>query len=503
MKIGDVVQGIVADFASGGEGVVKIDGFPVFVPFAIVGEEVSVKITFVKKDCAFGDLIDVLSISNDRIKPRCPYFGRCGGCSLQHISYAKQLEIKRANVQNALRKIGGINVDVADTVSVNEWEYRNKLALPFGYKKKTNRVVLGFYEKKSHSVVPMKWCALHGDWCAWLIEDVTEWANENRISVYDERTKKGILRHLVARMLDTLCITLVINAQKADKISLLAEKLKRHFDKISIYVSVNRKDTNVIMGEDATLVWGKEYKQNLGAFDAVVSPNSFLQVNNGVRDRIYDDVCENLKDFDGEIIELYSGVGLLTAQIATRLENASITSCEIVPSAVAGAKELMKGIGCDDRVKCVCDDAARFVNSLGVNGENGKGAFDSQNKTADREDNGNCVPKLPIEIVSSPFYLGDSTDFEVGVRNDNNDENVRKALILDPPRKGCDGQVLQCALSAKFDRILYISCNPQTLARDLKILREEYCINSVVPYDMFPQTSHIETLICLKRKQPK
>ena len=204
-----------------------------------------------------------------------------------------------------------------------------------------------------------------------------------------------------------------------------------------------------------------------------------------MRDRIYDDVCEKLKDFDGEIIELYSGVGLLTAQIATRLKSANITSCEIVPSAVAGAKELMKSIGCEDRVKCVCDDAARFVNSLGVNGE---------------KDKGNRESKLPIEIVSSPFFLGDSADFEVGVQDNNKDKNVRKALILDPPRKGCDEQVLQCALSAKFDRILYVSCNPQTLARDLKILKEEYCISSVVPYDMFPQTSQVETLVCLDRR---
>lgn len=474
-KIGEVREGWVTDFGMCGEGVLKENGFAVFCDGAIKGECVRYRITHVTKNCAFADLIEVLSVSNDRIKPKCPYFGRCGGCSLQHLSYSKQLEIKKQNVVNALKKVGGIVCDVDETVSLNEWEYRNKLALPFGYRQKTKRVVLGFYEKKSHSVVPMKWCPLHGEWCSHLIADVCEWANENGISVYDENTGKGVLRHLVARMLDTLTVTLVLNAQRVENLPFLVQKLDRHFSDYTIFVSPNLKKSNAIMGADARLVYGKERAQDLGKFKAVVSPLSFLQVNNAVRDRIYDDVCANLADFDGDIIELYSGVGLLTAQIAARLKTARITSVEIVPSAVENAKALMKSLSFDGKVECVCDDALNFVASLAKSK-----AEKTQNKT-----------RLPKEILQSPYYLGE---------NISDSANRNRALILDPPRKGCDGGVLQAVKESGFEKIIYVSCNPQTLARDLKTLCDTYEIKSVTPYDMFAQTSHVETLVVLRKK---
>lgn len=466
--IGDIIEGEVVDFASGGEGVLKVGAYPIFVPFAIVGEIVRARITYAKKDCAFGDLIEVLSLSNDRIKPRCPYYGRCGGCSLQHMSYDRQLDVKRQNVVRALKKNAGLDCDVNEIVSTGEWEYRNKLSMPFGYRKKSNRVVLGFYEKRSHAVVPMKWCPLHGEWCANVIEDVCEWANENGISVYDESTGKGVLRHVVARMIDTLSLTLVVNARAVDKINLLAKKLDRHFENYAIYISPNMKNSNVILGDEVSLVYGCEKKQSLGKFSAVVSPKSFLQVNNDMRDRIYDDVCKALSDFDDDIVELYSGVGLLTAQIALRLENAHIVSVEIVKNATENARALMKSLKIEDRVECICQDASEFVKSL---------------KSEQQID-------LPKEVISSPLYLGDS-----------NVKNSKRALILDPPRRGCDQVVLQSACDANFERIAYISCNPQTLARDLKILCSNYDVLSVTPYDMFPQTDNVETLVVLTCKQ--
>lgn len=466
--IGDIIEGEVVDFASGGEGVLKVGAYPIFVSFAIVGEIVRARITYAKKDCAFGDLIEVLSLSNDRIKPRCPYYGRCGGCSLQHMSYDRQLDVKRQNVVRALKKNAGLDCDVNEIVPTGEWEYRNKLSMPFGYRKKSNRVVLGFYEKRSHAVVPMKWCPLHGEWCANVIEDVCEWANENGISVYDESTGKGVLRHVVARMIDTLSLTLVVNARAVDKINLLAKKLDRHFENYAIYISPNMKNSNVILGDEVSLVYGCEKKQSLGKFSAVVSPKSFLQVNNDMRDRIYDDVCKALSDFDGDIVELYSGVGLLTAQIALRLENAHIVSVEIVKNATENARALMKSLKIEDRVECICQDASEFVKSL---------------KSEQQID-------LPKEVISSPLYLGDS-----------NVKNSKRALILDPPRRGCDQVVLQSACDANFERIAYISCNPQTLARDLKILCSNYDVLSVTPYDMFPQTDNVETLVVLTCKQ--
>lgn len=443
---GDVIDAEIVDFGSNGEGIAKCGVYPIFIPFAVKGDVVRAKITWTSKDYAFGEIVELVEPSADRVKPKCPYFEKCGGCDLQNVSYLKQLEIKRENVRRALKKNGGIDVDVPTPVSLNEWEYRNKLALPFGKNKRSGRVYLGFFEKRSHSVVPMKWCALQGQWAADLIEDIGEWANECGLSVYDELSGKGYLRHAVARMLDTLTLTLVVNskAQNIEKIDCLTQKLNRHFVDYTIFVSNNVKNTNVILGDNATLVYGKERPQNLGRYKAVVSPLSFLQVNDKVRDAIYDDVCEHIgSDFDGEIVELYSGVGLLTAQIALRLPKSKITAVEIVPEATKDADALMRNLALDN-VKNVCADAAKFVENI--------------------EDN-----------------------------------NTHRVLILDPPRKGCDERVLDKAKSAGFDKILYVSCNPQTLARDLKTLSSNYHIDYVQPYDMFPQTRHVEMVVSMTK----
>lgn len=473
VEINDIIDGEVCDFTSDGEGVVKVDGFAVFVPFAIRGEIIRAQVRFVKKDYAVAELLEVVEPSEHRVKPKCPYFGTCGGCDIQHLDRDTQLQVKKSAVSNALKRVGGLDVKVDDVVRLNDWEYRNKISLPFGYKHRTNRVTLGFFEKRSHTVVPMKWCPLHGEWAGKLIAIVTEWANAYNISVYDEKTQKGLLRHVVARHLDTLCVTLVINGDRVYKLKELCQKLEEEFGDVAVYISENTKNTNVIFGNVTKLVYGKEKKQNLGVFDAVVSPTSFLQVNNDVRDAIYNEVCKELKDFDGDILEFYSGVGLLTAQIAMRLPNAKITSVEIEPSAVDNAKALMKELHLSQRVECHCEDVLDFISS--------------KRKQAKEQD---VQEDLPDEIVNSPYYLGE--------------EPARKetslALILDPPRKGCDANVLDGAMMADVKRIVYISCNPQTLARDLKILSKEFEIRRVTPFDMFCQTSNVETLCVLDRK---
>ena len=443
---GDIIDAEIIDFGSNGEGVAKCGVYPIFIPFAVKGDVVRARITWTSKDYAFGEIVEIVEPSKDRVKPSCPYFEKCGGCDLQNVKHSFQLEMKRENVKRALKKVGGLDVNVPMPVSLNEWEYRNKLALPFGQNKKTGRVYLGFFEKRSHSVVPMKWCKLQGQWAADLIEDVGEWANECGLDAYDEQSGKGYLRHAVARMLDTLTLTLVINDKSKNLKDLvrLTEKLDRHFKDYTVFVSCNTKNTNVIMGDSVHLVCGEERAQDLGRFKAVVSPLSFLQVNDKVRDAIYDDVCTRIgSDFGGEIVELYSGVGLLTAQLAMRLKNAHITAVEIVPEATKDADALMRNLAIDN-VKNVCADAAKYVEEI------------AESKTP-------------------------------------------RVLILDPPRKGCDERVLEVAKSAGFEKIIYISCNPQTLARDIKHLADSYHIEYVQPYDMFPNTRHIECLISLAR----
>ncbi|MDE5601270.1 MAG: hypothetical protein K2J16_02110, partial [Clostridia bacterium] len=217
-----------------------------------------------------------------------------------------------------------------------------------------------------------------------------------------------------------------------------------------------------------------ENKQNRGAVKAVVAPKSFLQINSTERDEIYDRAADALSGFDGDIIELYSGVGLLTAQIALRLPNSRITAVEIEKSSHDDAVALMQSLGLQDRVKNVCDDAAHFLSSLT------KENTQSKESAIDKS-------KLDESIINSPYYLGGMFD----------NDTVHRALILDPPRRGCDESVLR---AASFDNIVYISCNPQSLARDLKILSDSYDVISVTPFDMFPQTANVETLVLLSKK---
>lgn len=474
LTVGDILQGEVSDFGSDGEGVIKLGGFPVFVPYAIKGEEVRVRVTFVKKACAFGELIDVIAPSRDRIKPLCPYFCKCGGCDMQHISMSLQLEIKRDAVRTALRRIAGLDIDIPLPMRLNDWEYRNKLSLPFAYNGRSKRVSLGFYEKRSHKVVPMKWCPLHGDWAAKLIDIVTAWSNEFGISVYDESTRRGLLRHIVARKLDTLSLTVVVNGRKLPRAAELADRLEKGFGAFTLYLSENTRSDNVILGDGARLLYGREKKQDLGMFKAVVSPKSFLQVNSEVRDAVYDGAASALENFCGDIIELYSGVGLLTAQLALRLPNSKIIAVEIERSSHGDAEMLMQSLGLSDRVKNVCGDAAHFLSSL------------PKSKAYSHREGAN----LDESILNSPYYLGGMLD----------EDTLSRALILDPPRRGCDKEMLESAADAGFERIVYISCNPQTLARDLKILSADYSVESIKLFDMFPQTANIETLAVLHRK---
>lgn len=461
--VGDILQGVVADNGAEGEGVIKIDGYPVFVPFTIKGEQVRVRVTYVKRDFAFATLLEVVSPSPFRRKPICPYFEKCGGCDLMHICEPEQLSIKRDALKNALLRIGGIDIDVPLPIQGGEFGYRNKLSLPFAKNVRSGRISLGFFEKRSHKVVPIKWCALNGQWAADVIEAVTGWANDNSLSVYDETTHKGLLRHTVARMLDTLSITVVINGKSLPAADDLVERLREKFDNPTVYISENTKNSNVIMGDSVCLIAGEERSQRLGAFSAVVSPLSFLQVNDEIRDKIYDAVADALSDFDGDIVELYSGVGLLTAQLALRLPKTHIVSVEIEPSATENAARLMERLKICDRVQIITDDAVRYMNSY-------------KTERAERI----MQPNAPI--------AGEE------VKN----VGSGRVLLLDPPRRGCDRAVLDAATD--FDRIIYISCNPATLARDVKLLSDNYALLYVQPFDMFPNTSSLETLAVLYKK---
>lgn len=442
---GDIIEGRIVDLASGGEGVLKLDGYAIFVPFSLPGELVRARIDFARRDCAFATLVEVKEKSEDRVKPICPYFGKCGGCDLQHMSERMQIAFKTNAVKLALKKFASLTPDVPDAIRLNSYGYRNKISLPFAFNAHSGRVSLGFYEKRSHKVVPIKFCPLHGEWAADIIRIVCEWANENRLSVYDETTGKGLLRHIVARMMDSLSLTVVVNDKRLEAAEDLTARLQTSFDDFVLYVSPNLYRTNVIMGDSVIKLYGEEKFQKLGKFSAVVSPMTFLQVNAEVRDVIYDDVASLLSDFDGDITELYSGAGVLTAELASRLPKGRITSVEIVLEAVEDAKKLFKSLNLDN-ITAVCADAPEYMRDVVEKGG---------------------------------------------------------ALILDPPRRGCDAKVIQGAIEQGYDKIVYISCDPLTLARDIALLKTNYTLKFVKVYDMFPQTANCETLVCLEKNAPQ
>ena len=432
----------VIDFGMNGEGIIKLDNYPVFVNNAIKGEKVKVRLTYTKKDYAFGEPLEIIEPSPDRVKPICPYYAKCGGCDMQHIAYERQLEIKRLHIERTLKKNAGLEISVPTPISKNQWKYRNKLALPFG--KRGDRVVLGFYEKQTHKVVPMKFCPLHDEWASNIIRIVSEWANENNISVYDELALDGFLRHLVVRKLDRVEIVIVGNGNKLEYSTELVLKLKKELGNYTLYFSPNTERGNVILGNTVEYISGDTSPQDILGLKVSLSPLSFLQVNLDVMNELYNDVAKQLDGYDGDIIELFSGVGILTSSLANRMPKSSFKAVEIVPEAVEDAKVIAKKAGLNDRIEFICEDAGKYMEELSI----------SQKK---------------------------------------------KVLIVDPPRKGIDSNVIEKALLARFDKIIYVSCNPATLGRDIKLLQDIYKVEYIQPYDMFPQTMHVETLVVLGR----
>ena len=465
----DILQLVIDDVGVGGEGIAHHEGATVFVPFALTGETVKVKVAHVKRDLVFADLVEVLIPSPDRVYVPCNRYRRCGGCDLLHVEYAEQLDIKRRAVATTLSK-AGVEAEVLPTVpSPEPLGYRNKIMLPFG--RVDGRVKLGFFREGSHKIVPIGKCFLHGDWVTKLIAATLDFADKYQLSAYDPDTGKGLLRHLVARKYpEGMDVTLVVNGNGAPHLGDYYRSLVEIDPHVALYVSPNTKSNNVILGGSVRLVSGTPIVTKVDGIDVSVNPLSFLQVNDGVRHLIYDKVREMTAREGALVIDAFAGVGILGATLA--LAGATVHNIEIVPEAIEDADRLARLNGVEDKV----------FNHLG--------------------DSAEVMPRL-VEGLSG-----------------------KVSVILDPPRKGCPPEVLRTLLrmaerdrqafapetvafdggkeirvgAAYVDKLVYISCNPATLARDLAILSEGYAIESVTPWDMFPQTKHCEVLVSLVRK---
>lgn len=433
----------VDNYGMGEEGVVRKDGFVIFVPYALKGELVKLRIDHVKRNYAYATLIEVIEPSPYRRKPVCTRFPRCGGCQLLHLEYSEQLKLKRANVAKLLEKSLPVGVEVEEVVSSDEYGYRNKLSLPFGMT--SGRVSLGFYREGTHKVVSTRKCFLNGDWAEKLISIMLDYAEKFNLTAYTDDNKKGLLRHLVARKVgDGLSVTVVINGDTLPHGEHLVEMLKEAFSDFTLYISINREDTNVIFGDRLVKLYGEDRRGSLLGVEFPISPYSFMQVNIPIAEKILSDVVSRLSAYpDATVIDAYAGIGVLGTIIARN--GNPIVNIEIVPSAVEDGKKLYR--------------------NLGIEGE---------------------------------FFLGDSAKILPDVLNSVKSDR-RIFLLLDPPRKGLSHDVVATinAHADKIDGIVYISCNPATLARDIVAL--DFTPTSVRPYDMFPNTRHVESVVYLTR----
>jgi 23S rRNA (uracil1939-C5)-methyltransferase len=499
------------------EGVARRGGLVAFVPFTDIGERVRARVSHINKSYVFAEAVEVFEPSKFRVKPPCIHFGRCGGCDCQHLSYPRQTEHKERILRDTLSRVFDVSgVKFFGIKSgENPFFYRNKLQIPVVQGK--NKILIGFFEKDSHRVVGMKKCLLHGDFADKTIAAVREYSEKFHISAYDERTGKGILRHIVARKIGGhTAVLIVINADELPSADGLSAILERNFEDFSLHISVNKKNTNVILSDNLKTLRGKfSVEYDAMGIKANISPLSFMQINDEVRDMIYRRVLdlangefadltngeaslsnvENSDDSDERkmrsdiiidgfcgadkreirsdiIIDAYSGGGLLTALLSKTAEK--VYGIEIVGEAVNDADELFKrnGIKNAENIK---GDTAEVLPKL-------IGKIKNEIKT-----DGKNIESCAAEIL--PKLIGKI------------ERNKKITVILDPPRKGCERAVIDALNASEPEKIIYISCNPATLARDLALLKEKYDIISVYPYDMFPNTKHIETVVLLEFKK--
>ena len=479
----DIVELNIERAGINGEGVAHLtNGMTVFVPMTIQGEKVRAKIILVKKNFAVAKAEEILIPSKDRIEPFCEVYNKCGGCQLQHINYEKQLTIKTDLVRETLLKIGKLDVKVNDYVaskSINA--YRNKIQLPIGYENNINKI--GFFRENSHDIIDIRQCPLHEDWTKKLIEVMRSYLNLTGTKGYNEQQRSGILRHIVARFLDgKILICAVTNAKVLPYTDVLIRLLQDAFlGQWGLYTSVNMRDTNVIMGDKPVFIGGINcLESEISGINFNVRIDSFLQVNTYIAEAIYNRVFEMVGQNPPQIIiDAYSGIGILTAKLSSLVKLA--IGIEIVPQATADADETMQKNGIDNVINITADCGEFLPKILAAAQDESflKNLKNSQNSK-----------KTLISLCEKS---------SAALNSPNTQSNI--TVILDPARKGCDPRVLSALTKYPVENIIYISCNPATLSRDLLILSSKYSISSVQPYDMFPQTSHVECVVLMSRME--
>ncbi len=435
----------ITDMGYEGEGIAKINGYTTFIKGAIKGEKVKIKILKANKDYGFAKLIELLNKSESREEPICPQFGQCGGCSLQHMNYDSQLLYKLEMVKNTLKKSLGYEPEISNITGMGiPSHYRNKAQYPVIDNK------IGFYADRSHRLVENKECYIQNELTDKLAKDAFEIIKKHGITTYDEKSGKGTLRHIVTRIgINTgeYMLTIVTNDKNIkNKDAIISDLTKLYPDITSIIQNINKEDTNVILGDECITLYGKDYiVDRLGDYKFKISPLSFYQVNPTQTEVLYN-IAKKYADLTGEetVFDLYSGIGTISIFISDKAKK--VYGVEVVKPAVKDAIE---------------------------------------NAEMNEVRNVEFIAGETEKVVPEMYKKGTKAD----------------VVFVDPPRKGCDEKLLQTIIEIKAKKVVYVSCNPATLARDLKTLTENnYEIKNIELVDMFPQTKHVETIALLKMK---
>lgn len=449
IKKNDIYDAIICDITAEGNGVAKIDGYTLFVPMAAVGDEVILKVLKTGKSFGYAKILEVVHPAETRTNPPCENFKRCGGCALMHLSYKEQLRIKRKSVEDAMTRIGGFkDIKVADIEPcAKELRYRNKIQIPV-----TNddgKARAGFFAARSHRAVPVADCLLQSKANKKIIDAVLCWMEKYKITAYSETEKKGIVRHIYIREgfeSGEIMVSLIVNAENLPHKEELVAELIKIKGITSVMLNINTKDTNVILGEKTQVLYGKDYiYDTLDGIKFKISHNSFFQVNPAMTVKLYKKAVELLGDVeDKTVFDLYCGIGTISSFVAKKAKK--VIGIEYVPEAVEDAKENAK------------------INNLS----------------------------------NTEFYAGDAAQvFDILYKEGYSAD----AAVIDPPRKGCDVHLIETLLKMNPEKIIYVSCNPATLARDLKIFCEKgYVPSEVYPFDCFAQTGHVECVVRLCRE---
>ncbi len=489
-KKGDILTVTIDDIDTEGQGIGKADGYTLFVKDALVGDVVKVKIMKAKKNYAFARLEEVITPSSYRIEPKCEHHRRCGGCQLQCLSYDAQLAFKEKKVRNNLVRIGGFSEDIIDEVMQPiigmevPFYYRNKAQYPIGRDKKTGKPVAGFYAQRTHDIIPNTDCALGVPENEIILEKILAWMDECKVSAYDEENGKGLVRHVLIRkgfVSGELMVCLVVNGRELPSVGKLIESLKEVPGMKSISLSINRENTNVIMGKTIRTLWGSDtIEDTLGGIKFRISPLSFYQVNPVQTEKLYAKAVEFAGLTGKETVwDLYCGIGTISLFMA---KNAGkVYGVEIIPEAIEDAKGNAERNG--------------FTNTEFFVGK-AEEVLPEFYERVSRESN------------TKGAFVGGQAEENV-LSGGRSSENVAQAtdmlhpdvIVVDPPRKGCDVQCLDTMLKMQPERIAYVSCDSATLARDLKILcKGSYKLEKVCCVDMFGMTTHVETVVLLSQQ---